>query len=179
MANALAESRLLDQEARFSVKATDCGEVGETVMKRFFRAVEECHIWALFVVCQVVSILLMILFGITLCSCSGCSGDKDEPELAKEVPKTFSIAISEEPDSLIPILGTSCAARQIVGLVFDGLTNPKGLNDDLRPNFQLALAEGIYEVDPDERWKLRIELKRGILWHNGKPFNAQDVMYTW
>lgn len=82
---------------------------------------------------------------------------------------TASIA---EPSNLIPFLASDSASAEISRLVFNGLVK---YDKDLRLAGDLA-----------ERWEvldggLRIvfHLRKGVRWHDGEPFTAADVEYTY
>ena len=61
--------------------------------------------------------------------------------------------------------------RELVGLVFDGLTRIE--NGQLTP----ALAER-WEISEDGRF-VRFFLREDVTWHDGQPFTAADVAFTY
>jgi peptide/nickel transport system substrate-binding protein len=113
--------------------------------------------------------------------CSKLRGDAGaaaaDPKAGRGRPVTLGAAI--EPGGLNPLLDLNDQGRQIVSLVFDGLTDPAALSGDLRQEYVLALATAIREIDPKDRTKLSIELKPGVKWHNGADFTSADVVFTW
>ena len=77
-----------------------------------------------------------------------------------------------EPSTLIPILASDSASADVCGLIFNGLVK---YDVDLRLIGDLA-----------ERWEIReggleilFVLKKGIRWHDGELFTAQDVAFTY
>jgi oligopeptide transport system substrate-binding protein len=78
---------------------------------------------------------------------------------------------SSEPDTLDPAkwLGS---AEGIVGDLFSGLVQ---LDTNLRPIPDLAER---WDVSPDGK-VYTFHLRRNVTFHNGKPFTAQDVKYSW
>jgi peptide/nickel transport system substrate-binding protein len=78
-----------------------------------------------------------------------------------------------QPQYLNPLLSKANPVDQeLVSLLFDGLTryNDQGL---LEP----ALAQS-WEVN-DEGTTYRFDLREDIVWHDGEPFNADDVVFTY
>ncbi len=84
----------------------------------------------------------------------------------------FKLNISAEPTYLNPILFTDSASGDVVGLVFTGLLK---VNPDLSLVPDLATA---YSVSKDGL-TYTFELRKNVLWHDGKPFTADDVIFTY
>ncbi len=84
---------------------------------------------------------------------------------------TYVEAVSESPHNLNPLLSTNDSDRDLSRLIFSSLLkyNEKS---ELIPD----LAES-YSVSKDGK-TYTIKLKDGILWHNDKPFGAEDVVFT-
>ncbi|NNG19197.1 ABC transporter substrate-binding protein [Naumannella sp. ID2617S] len=96
-------------------------------------------------------------------------GGSDGQQGAKGV---LIAAISGEPDKLDPNSTTSYNAFQVLENVFDTLVEP-----DERLNMKGALAER-WEISPDQlTWTFF--LRQGVQWHDGSPFTAQDVVFTY
>ncbi len=77
-----------------------------------------------------------------------------------------------DAERLNPITASDGASRDITGLVFNGLVkyNPKiELVSDLASSF---------DVSPDCR-KVMFHLRRGVKWHDGVEFTADDVKFTY
>ncbi|OYO20523.1 ABC transporter substrate-binding protein [Enemella evansiae] len=81
-------------------------------------------------------------------------------------------AISGEPDKLDPNSTTSYNSFQVLENVFDTLVEP-----DENLVMKGALAER-WENSPDQlTWTFF--LRDGVQWHDGSPFTAKDVVYTY
>ncbi len=73
---------------------------------------------------------------------------------------------------LIPFLADDSASSSICGMIYNGLTRiDKDLNikGDLAENWQIS----------DDGLVITFYLKKDILWHDGEPFTAKDVAYTY
>ncbi len=84
---------------------------------------------------------------------------------------TLHLAISASPSKLNPLIATDSASGEIAGWIFNGL-------------FKYD-KEGKVVGDLAKRWKflsdteLWVELRKGVLWHDGKPLSAEDVKFTY
>ena len=74
-------------------------------------------------------------------------------------------------DTLNPLFARTRAELDISALLFRGLTR-LGPGNSLVPD----LAEG-WSVSPDGR-AYTFQLRRDVVWHDGTPFTADDVVYT-
>lgn len=87
---------------------------------------------------------------------------------------SYSEAIVGQPQQIIPLLNDPLAdpaGRDLGSLLFDGLMRI-GADGLLEP----ALAES-YQVDSSGE-VYTFNLRHGITWHDGTPFNANDVVFT-
>ncbi|OFJ50828.1 ABC transporter substrate-binding protein [Mycolicibacterium grossiae] len=81
-------------------------------------------------------------------------------------------AIGGEPDQLDPQKTSAYFSFEVLENVFDTLVEPDA-NLTMRP----ALAES-WTVSPDQlQWTFR--LRRGVTFHDGSPFTADDVVYSY
>lgn len=85
--------------------------------------------------------------------------------------KTVTIAISGTWDSLCPLASTSNNADTATGMVFESLFIPKA-----NGTFDGQLAES-YEMSEDHT-QMTIHLRQNVLWHDGEPFDADDVIFS-
>ncbi len=74
--------------------------------------------------------------------------------------------------TLVPILADDSASGTIVGMVFNGLVK-YNKNIELVPD----LAES-WEIQ-DEGLTIIFYLRKGVRWHDGHPFTAEDVKFTY
>lgn len=84
----------------------------------------------------------------------------------------------EEPDSLNPVAGQTSIAAQISTTILEPLaeTGPDGgwipvLAAEIPTLENGGVSEDLLTIT----WKLR----EGVLWHDGEPFTADDVVFTW
>jgi peptide/nickel transport system substrate-binding protein len=81
-------------------------------------------------------------------------------------------AIAGEPDQLDPQKTSAYFSFEVLENVFDTLVEPDA-NLEMRP----ALAES-WTVSPDQLvWTFH--LRRGVTFHDGSPFTADDVVYSY
>jgi peptide/nickel transport system substrate-binding protein len=86
-------------------------------------------------------------------------------------PTTLVAAISSDPGQLNPAITTNGSVHTAASLLYDGLVT---LGEDLVPRPALALR---WEV-LDSGARYRFHLRRGVRWHDGQPFTASDVAFT-
>ncbi|MFA5388300.1 MAG: peptide-binding protein [Candidatus Omnitrophota bacterium] len=77
-----------------------------------------------------------------------------------------------EPRTLVPILASDSSSGAICGLIFNGL-----LKYDKDLNLTGDLAEK-WEVSQDGL-EITFYLRKGVRWHDGAPFTAKDVEFTY
>lgn len=85
---------------------------------------------------------------------------------------TLELAVDQSPAGLDPHIVTAFSSFQIIGQVYDGLLE---INADLQ--LEPALATG-YTVSPDGL-TYTFALREGVTFHNGRPFTAADVVYSY
>lgn len=122
--------------------------------------------------------LRLMIFSLVVLVC-GCSDSADvetrtEESESIELSPTAggSIGIfSYNPDTLCPIFSNVSANIQMLNLVFDSLIE---VGDHMEA--QPCLAESWYSSDGGRIWT--IYLRRGVHWHDGGDFTADDVIFT-
>lgn len=77
-----------------------------------------------------------------------------------------------EPSTLIPILASDSASHSVASLLYNGL-----LKYDKNLNLAGDLAER-WQVSGDGL-TITFYLRRGVKWHDGHEFTAEDVLYTY
>lgn len=86
---------------------------------------------------------------------------------------TLTLRLTADPGNLNPWLSGRDASAQSVGsLIFSGLTK---LDNHLQPQPDLATS---WDVS-DDGTSLTFHLREGVLWHDGQPFTAQDVVWSY
>src|SRR5208282_1963394 len=85
-------------------------------------------------------------------------------------PSTVVFLIDSSPANLDPRIGTDGQSEHIDELIFDGL-----VARDASFHFTPALAERWEQPDA---LTIVFHLRRGVLFHNGRPLTAQDVKWT-
>ena len=76
-------------------------------------------------------------------------------------PLTFNLAVANDASS-----------SGVLGYLFEGLTEISWLTDEVEP----ALAESWEHSDDGLTWTFN--LRRDVTWHDGQPFTAHDVEFT-
>jgi peptide/nickel transport system substrate-binding protein len=84
---------------------------------------------------------------------------------------TLNLSISSSPIRLNPILANDSASSEIADWLFNGL-----FKYDKNANVVPALASSYEFIDNTH---LVIKLKKNVLWHDGKKFTADDVIFTY
>ena len=95
-----------------------------------------------------------------------------EEEIAPAIGDAIVTASIGEPSTLVPILASDSASADVCGLLFNGLVK---YDRDLQLIGDLAKT---WEIRADGLEILFI-LKPGIRWHDGYPFTAHDVAFTY
>ncbi len=117
-------------------------------------------------VLRAVGVVISLVVGLTACS----TGER--VDIGDEAPRNLVAAIAGEPDQLDPQKTTAYFSFQVLENVFDTLVEPDE-NLEMRP----ALAES-WDVSPDQRtWTFH--LRKGVTFHDGSPFTADDVVYSY
>jgi peptide/nickel transport system substrate-binding protein len=112
--------------------------------------------------------LLLVFAGCTRGRDATTYDDKGKPAYGD----TLITASIGEPSNLIPILASDSASHDVASYVYNGLVK---YDRDL--NIIGDLAES-WEISKDNL-SITFHLKRGVLWQDGEPFTAYDVMYTY
>jgi len=84
---------------------------------------------------------------------------------------TLNLSISSSPSRLNPILAADSTSSEITQWLFNGL-----LKYDKDGNITTDLAKS-YQFKSDT--KLIFKLKKGVKWHDGVEFTADDVIFTY
>ncbi len=109
---------------------------------------------------------LLIVFSLILSSCGGDTKLQDTQEVSKIV-----VGIPQDFDSLDPHISQASGTEEVMFNVFIGLVMPSP-DGELIP----ALAER-WEIN-EESTDFTFYLRKGVLFHDGSDFTADDVKYS-
>lgn len=82
------------------------------------------------------------------------------------------IGVTQDASALVPVMATDAPSRRTTELIFNGLVK---YDKDLKLVGDLAET---WEISEDRR-TIRFHLRKGVKWHDGKPFTARDVECTY
>jgi peptide/nickel transport system substrate-binding protein len=120
--------------------------------------------------------LLAVIGGLTLATACNSSVDTraEDPATAgtPAYGDTFIQASIGDIGGLIPSLTSDQSSHEVGGLIYDGLIK---LDKDL--NMAPAMAES-WTYSPD-CLDLTFKLRKDVKWHDGHPFTADDVVFTY
>lgn len=102
---------------------------------------------------------------------TACSGEPADRSEAGKAGATLNAALAAEPDQLDPQKATTYASFQVLENIFDTLVEP-----DERLQMQPSLATGWTTSTDQLSWTFT--LRTGVSFHNGDPFDADDVVYS-
>ncbi len=77
-----------------------------------------------------------------------------------------------DASTLLPVLASDSASSDISGLVYNGLVR---YDKDLQIEGDLAES---WEISPDNL-TFTFHLRKDVVWHDGAPFTAEDVLFTY
>jgi peptide/nickel transport system substrate-binding protein len=122
--------------------------------------------------------LPLLLIVLTLAACSSGQDAAGVPSAARpdaSEPAYGDIMVEGsigDASNLIPLLAADSASHEIAGKVYNGLVKyDKNINvvGDLAHSWDVS-RDGLV---------ITFHLRKGIRWHDGRPFTAQDVLYTY
>jgi peptide/nickel transport system substrate-binding protein len=118
-------------------------------------------------------LIVAILLFITCFSCSNPREAKlyDDPGKPAYGDTIITASIGEA-SNLIPILAGDSASHDVAGHIYNGL-----VKYDKNLNIVSVLAES-WEISKDNL-SITFHLRKDVKWHDGTPFTAHDVMYTY
>jgi len=100
----------------------------------------------------------------------GLQNSSSEP--GPEYGDAIVVASSGDARTFVPILASDSASSDICGLIFNGL-----VKYDKNINLVGDLAES-WDIE-DEGKTIIFHLRKGVRWHDGRPFTSRDVEYTY
>ena len=103
------------------------------------------------------------------------AGPACQPEACSECG-TLVIAAVGQPSGLLPPLVFETVGRDISDRIFERLADLPADGSPLDPaDYRPRLAERWERID-ERRW--RFHLRRAVTWHDGAPFTAEDVRFS-
>jgi ABC-type transport system substrate-binding protein len=138
-------------------------------------------LWIVFVLIGIIAVSFFAIIN--------CDGGKDKP---KEPPteggdppppkgKVVIYGDTIKPNGLLAIRNERLNApgTYLSELIFDGLVNKVGIKENGQQEFKWALAESWTEEGTQNRRTVFVDLAYGVLWHDGRDFTAEDVIFSW
>ena len=131
------------------------------------------------------AIALLLVFSLLMLASCGES-DAQESNIVEQLRKnaedfeyaigkpggTLTFATIAEPLSLNLAISNDASSSSVLGNLFEGLTETSWLTDEVEP----ALAESWQRSDDGLTWTFNI--RKDVRWHDGQPFTARDVDFT-
>jgi len=121
----------------------------------------------------------IIAVAVAVALAAGCAKKQDAAETSapsSDVAPAYGDAIVEgsigDVSGFLTAVTSDSASHTAAGYVFNGL-----VRYDRNLKLEGELAES-WEVSPDGR-KITFHLRKGVMWHDGKPFTSGDVMFTY
>jgi peptide/nickel transport system substrate-binding protein len=93
-------------------------------------------------------------------------------EPAIKQPNTITLGSLADAKRLLPLLASDSASGEVTGWIFNGLTK---YDKNLKVTGELAES---WEISPDGL-QIIFHLRKGVLWHDGVEFTADDVLFTY
>ncbi len=124
------------------------------------------------------TIRFLIISFLTLILLSACGKEHAEDKLEQisvKPPAYGDIMVRGDigdASNLIPLLASDKPSHDVAGLVYNGLVKyDKNMNivGDLAESWKIS-ADGLV---------MTFHLRKGVKWHDGQPFTAADVLYTY
>jgi peptide/nickel transport system substrate-binding protein len=119
--------------------------------------------------------LALALFLLASCRSASVPKSKYDVSLVNTTPVDGGIYVEAsigDASMLNPLLSTDSASNDINGLVFNGLLK---YDKDLKLSPDLAES---WKVTDNGR-VITFQLRKNIRWHDGQPFTADDVLFTY
>ena len=85
---------------------------------------------------------------------------------------TLHLSLSANPSRLNPLIATDSASGEITSFLFNGLVKWDKYQKKIIPD----LAESFHFLDDTH---LMFKLRHNVKWHDGTPFTADDVLFTY
>ena len=130
--------------------------------------------------------LLISVFVLVLVGCAREDEDEDEDATVEQLignaerfeysagkrGGALTLATISDPLTFNLAIANDASSSGVLGYLFEGLTEVSWLTDEVEP----ALAESWEHSDDGLTWTFNI--RRDVQWHDGQPFTAHDVEFT-
>jgi len=119
--------------------------------------------------------ILTMLLAMTVLACGPQTPGRAPAGSAAPPPAYGDIMVEGsigDASNLIPLLASDSTSHEIAGLIFNGLIK---YDKDIRIVGDLAES---WEISKDGL-VITFHLRKGVRWHDGRPFTAADVLYTY
>ena len=130
----------------------------------------------------------VILVTCVIALCGGCTSEDKGPAAASSRQSTVSTSAQAKDQPvygdmivrgtigdasvLLPVLAADSASGDVNGLIYSGLVR---YDKDIQLEGELAEKWDISE----DKLKITFHLRKDVKWHDGEPFTAKDVEYTY
>jgi peptide/nickel transport system substrate-binding protein len=121
------------------------------------------------------AVFFLLLISFFLGSCAKKQEDRSSAGKDAHIPAygdTIVEATIGDARTLVPILASDSSSSQICGLIFNGLVKYDKdliLTGDLAESWQVS----------EDGLEIVFNLRKNVKWHDGKPFTARDVEFTY
>ena len=106
------------------------------------------------------------------------SAQPPTPAVAPQKGGQIIVGITQEPQNFNPVMPTIETQRGVHMAIFDDLWRIDGKGNFV-PNLALTIpTQGNGGISRDGT-VFTVKLRPGVSWHDGQPFTARDVMFTW
>jgi peptide/nickel transport system substrate-binding protein len=131
-------------------------------------------------------LLSLVLVTLLSAACAAPGGPSSSPASGERVvaKKTMTVAMNDEPKKLGPVGpgGGSLQSSASTPFIYESFLIV--LNDQGDPLPRLAtemptIANGGWAVLPDGTMETTWKLRKDAFWHDGTPFSARDLAFTW
>jgi peptide/nickel transport system substrate-binding protein len=130
---------------------------------------------------------LLVLSTLVLAACAppggSAPGGQSSEGTRASAPKNLVAAINEDPKNFWDGIngGGGSGAREIGHMVNQYLAN---ITPDGTPIPRLlaelpSVDRGTWSVTPDGRMEVTYKVRPGVTWHDGTPFSADDIAFSW
>jgi peptide/nickel transport system substrate-binding protein len=122
--------------------------------------------------------LVLLTAFIAGCSSKDESVPPDKKKAAIQQGGQLKYGSLQEPNTLNPLLSDLLATAEVGRMVFSGLVTT-GEKGEWLPDLAVAVPTSANGGVSPDGLKVTYRLRQGVTWHDGTPFTAEDVKFTW